>query len=371
MKRKLSLGLSLLFTVSMLVACGSKTSEETKTTVASTESSKETNAVVTEVATTALAEPLNLTGLWIQEDHEKSYMAATIKDDGMMGVFFILDGDEKPYTYWVGTYVAPTEDTNKYEWTSENTYAGNGILSSSDDTKKFIYDNGKISYKVTIQGQTKEVSLVKGDWNVSAIPDSAFGSVRIDSIDFKPLEIKDSGWTVSESGYMDYYVTIYNPNEDVAVEYPSFRITAKDANGALIDTTDQTLSIIYPQREFTYGSQAFSVDETPATVEFEMKDIDDSDLKRASSIDEYKELEVVNGTIRNNKIVGEIHNPNNYPIETAYVLSSGRNSNDEVISIESTCVDELKPDSNTPFSISLYSGNVSDISSTVFYSYKW
>ena len=50
------------------------------------------------------------------------------------------------------------------------------------------------------------------------------------------LEIKDSGWTVVDDEWLYYYVDLYNPNDNSSIEYPSFRITAKDASGAILGT---------------------------------------------------------------------------------------------------------------------------------------
>ena len=54
------------------------------------------------------------------------------------------------------------------------------------------------------------------------------------------------------------------------------------------------MSIIYPGQDFFYGFQAFSVDETPTTVDFEIISPDDNNLKKASTLDEYSSLEVIN-----------------------------------------------------------------------------
>lgn len=85
----------------------------------------------------------------------------------------------------------------------------------------------------TIQGESREAVLVRGDWDVSAIPDSAFGSVKMETADLKDLEIKDSGWYVTSGNYLYYYVTLYNPNEDIAVEFLGYRVTVRDENNAL------------------------------------------------------------------------------------------------------------------------------------------
>lgn len=165
-------------------------------------------------------------------------------------------------------------------------------------------------------------------------------------------------------------MTLYNPNEDIAVEFPSFRVTARDDNNALIDTTDQTLSMIYPGEEFTYGSQAFSVEEiAPSTVDFETLEVEEYNLKNAGSLDEFKQLTVENTAVRGDKIVGEIKNSNDYSIDSVYVLAICRDSNNEVAAIEFTFVDDVAANGNTPFSISSYSD--AEIESAEFYAYPW
>ncbi|WP_051197267.1 TFIIB-type zinc ribbon-containing protein [Butyrivibrio sp. XBB1001] len=314
---------------------------------------------------------IDLAGLWVQENHEEhadSYMAATIREDGLMGVFFIVEGDNTPYTYWVGTYKNPTDDSKQYEWISDSTYAGNGIFASSDDTKKFIYDNEKITYTVTIQGMSNDITLVREDWDDSKIPESAFGSVKMETSGFESLEIKDSGWYV-EYGCLMFYVTLYNPNKEIMVEFPSYRITARDENGALIDTMEHSLNKIYPESEVTFGSVAFLVDVTPATVDFEVIEPKEYNLKRITSGNEPKPLEVKNGAVRVNKVVGEIYNPNDNDIDQVRVLAICRNTSGEVIAIVDGYISNARAGENTPFALDC--NLKEDVASTSFYAYDW
>lgn len=312
--------------------------------------------------------PLDLTGLWKMENADETYMVATIQDDSI-GVFWILEGDETPWTYWVGSYDAPKTNENKYSWVSKSTYAGNGLLASSDSTKTFEYESGKLKYKSTLQGKTKNISLVRGDWDTSKIPESAFGSINTESTDVKDLIIKDSGWCIENEKWLYYYFDVYNPNKDIVVEFPTIRITARDANGALLGTEDQTLSAIYPEQDFVHGFQAFEVEEIPETVEFEALKPEEYNLSKASAKDEYKPLETVNVAVRSNKIVGEVHNPNNRNFDNSVVTVICKNEAGEVIGIETTFVDDVKAGGNTPFEIWVY--DTSDIASFEAFANQW
>lgn len=64
----------------------------------------------------------------------------------------------------MGTYEAPAESVNEYEWTSERNKeeTDNALLASTDDTKKFTCKSGVLSYEVSAQGTTTTVKMEKG-----------------------------------------------------------------------------------------------------------------------------------------------------------------------------------------------------------------
>lgn len=359
-KQILLLSVSALTTVVFLSACGNSSSVNASegtdgaTNVEQVESTEATEAV----------KPLDLSGLWVQDSSENSYMAATIQDD-TIGVFLILEDDDTPWTYWIGTYDAPTDNVDTYSWTSKSTYGGNGLFASTADTKNFSYTDEKLQCEVQFQGETVNVGFVRGDWDTSKIPDSAFSSVNSSTTDVLPIEIKDAQWIVDEYGYLDYCVTLFNPNTDIAVEYPSFRITARDASGVLLGTYDQTGSIVYPQQEMTYGSQAFSVEESPTTVDIEMLDVEDYNLKKVDP-STHNPMEAVNVAIRSDKIVGEISNTSDDEYDMAAVTALMKNDNGDLVGILSTFVDGIKPNSTTPFEISIYNDCKSATNCTVY-----
>lgn len=103
-----------------------------------------------------------------------SYMVAEIREDGKIGVFFNLEDDDMPWTYWVGTYEQPIEADGIFTWTSQNTYTGNGLLSSSSKTKMFTYKDDTLSFPVTIQGETTTVNMIKSAWDTTVIPQKVY-----------------------------------------------------------------------------------------------------------------------------------------------------------------------------------------------------
>ena len=377
MKAKLSILLAVLIGAA-LVGCGSSSgsaanasSQNTSTVETSSKAESIADSVKEEPQPeTESVEPLDLTGQWIQENADASnYMAATIREDGRIGVFFIMENFDGPQIYWVGTYEAPQDNAEEYSWVSENTFGGNALLSSSDETKEFTYQAGKISYPITIQGKKGTVSLIRGDWDVSKIPESAFTSVKASQVDYKDLEVKDSGWYLKNGQWLYYYVVLHNPNEEIAVNLPGFRITARDANGGLLGTTDQILSVIYPGQDFVFGSQAFEVGSMPDKVDFEILTVDDYKLKSVGGLQEYKPLEVVNANISSDKILGEISNPNEYDLDQVTLVAICRNAAGELIGVENTYVSDVKANSTTPFSTSAYIDG--EVASIECYANQW
>ena len=372
MRKKLT-GLTALMLSLLLVACGNGNGNSSRGSAedsSASESKQEETAQGETVLEEAKVEPLDLTGLWLKDgkSESESHMVATIRDDGKIGVFFILEDDPEPWTYWVGTYVEPTDDIKEYSWTSESTYSGNGLLASTDDTKEFTYKEDKISYQVTMEGESRTIELIRGDWDTSAIPDSAFSSVDSSTSDVKEIEIKDSAWYI-DGGCLKYYIVLHNPNEKIAVELPSFRITARDADGSVIDTEDQTLSVIYPEQDFYYVFQAFSVDSKPEKVDFEILPTEDYNLKDASTLNEFKQLEVINTSEKKDKFVGEVKNPNDNSYDMAVVLVVGKDSDGNVVYVNSTFINDIEAGATVPFSISNYSDI--DISIVEYYANQW
>lgn len=108
--------------------------------------------------------PPDLSGDWKQSNNQSadSYQAAIISGD-TIEIYWVSDGGDTKALYWAGSFVAPTDTTEPYKWDSKNDTekTGSALLASSDDTKSFSYENGKISYQVSAMGVTTTVELEK------------------------------------------------------------------------------------------------------------------------------------------------------------------------------------------------------------------
>lgn len=178
---------------------------------------------------------------------------------------------------------------------------------------------------------------------------------------FLPLEVKESGFTM-RGDYLYCAVILHNPNEDYCVEFPTFRIVARDSEGLLLGTQDQVLSIIYPQQDFCYASLAFEVEEVPATVDFEVVSPEDYNIEKIDLVEhpDFQQLTVVNTAIRGDRVLGEIENSNSYDIDDTIVTIVFRDEDGHITYGTSTFPDGVPASGSTPFDMSIDENFVTD-----------
>lgn len=170
-----------------------------------------------------------------------------------------------------------------------------------------------------------------------------------------PLEIKEYGYSV-HGDYLYYSVCLHNPNEKYYIEFPTFRITARDAGGVLLGTEDQVLHSIYPQEDVWYAFLGFEVEEEPASVTVEALTPEDwnvSDVSKAKHPD-YIPLSVINYAKRGDKIVGEIQNDNDYEISQVVLSVVYRDNDGKLLGGDGTFVDDLPAKGTAPFEMNMY-----------------
>ena len=172
-------------------------------------------------------------------------------------------------------------------------------------------------------------------------------------------EITESGYSL-DGGYLFYSVKMHNPNEDYAVYLPSYRVTARDANGSILGTMDHTLSVIYPGQDFYYASQGFECDEEPASVDFDIIPGYDYNFSKPSSLDHdsFQPLEVVGANLKqgdyDKRILGEVKNNNDYAIEMAVVAVLFRDDAGNLVGGTCTFVNQVPAGGSVPFDINVY-----------------
>lgn len=159
MKKKL-LTLFLALSAMMLsTACGGKANNATN---AENSINSNGNTEIAENEDALNNEIPDLTGTWKSEDNDGSYQEAIISD-GVITINWVSDAGKTKSVYWIGTYTAPTEAVETYEWISERDKekTDTALLASTDDTKTFSYKDGILSYEVSAVGTTTTLELIK------------------------------------------------------------------------------------------------------------------------------------------------------------------------------------------------------------------
>lgn len=116
-------------------------------------------------AASSSQQSLDLTGTWKQvnsSDPDNTWMEAVVGGDSI-AVNWVMDGGTVTALYWRGTYAAPSGSVNEYSWTSNSTMdpAIFNALASQDETKDFVYANGRLAWHQSAQGVTTTVECEK------------------------------------------------------------------------------------------------------------------------------------------------------------------------------------------------------------------
>lgn len=130
-------------------------------------SAGKTSSPTKAAASTPTPDPVvipDLTGNWKQNNSasDDGWMTATI-DGNTITANFVTDNGDTTSLFWVGTFTPPTDDKSPYTWTSTRDTAAtdSALLASTDPTKDFVYEDGEISFPVSIAGSSATVRLSK------------------------------------------------------------------------------------------------------------------------------------------------------------------------------------------------------------------
>lgn len=245
MKKKI---VALFLTVTLCAfatGCGSNTNESKSDDTTAKEEVKE---------------PTDLTGTWASEENDGSYQEAIITEN-TIEINWVSDGGKTKSIYWIGTYEAPTNSTDKYSWTSERDKekTDSALLASQDDTKSFAYEDKKISYEVSLMGTTStmELSQVSKDipenYNVEKGPETEATGNETTDTQSQQTEASYEVTYQNISFHQDSIGTIWSQaivevantgNDDLYLDRSSYELVSED--GTIIHTTSNVFTP-YPQ----------------------------------------------------------------------------------------------------------------------------
>ena len=104
-------------------------------------------------------EPMSFSGPW-QAKLNDATLNAVITGDGIEIHWITSQTDA---IYWKGTFPAPPNATRGSVFTivsvGDTATMEQSLLASQDESKAFTFDNGKLSFKMTVMGVTQIVAL--------------------------------------------------------------------------------------------------------------------------------------------------------------------------------------------------------------------
>lgn len=187
-----------------------------------------------------------------------------------------------------------------------------------------------------------------------------------------PLELMESGYTVSEDGYVSYGVGIENPNTNFEAEFPVIQITGKDADGKIVFSDDQTLMFMLPGAEYYFGGQAGNGTK-PETVEFSVSTSKDNWIpndKQSMAIYDISNANEVVGEFGDVSYTGELTVLEEWDdVTSACVNVILRSEAGEIVYGDYTFVELPSSGESAPFELHVY--DVPDHASYEIYAQPW
>ena len=232
-----------------------------------------------------------------------------------------------------------------------------GVATIKDTTILFS-DNAVDLYGHSVSGQSAPApadTLAPTDTPAptpTPAPAGMADSVSIIASD-TDVQIVEAGWDVSY-GFLYYAIRLHNDSETNAIQFPAFRITARDASGGLMGTEDQMLDVIRPGQDYVWAGLGMQMDGTPAKVEFEVLQPDSYNIVSPASLEHPDYQPPVAESVNKNgeRILGEVFNPNDYDIRSAAVVVIFRDDKGTLQAGDVTFVDNVRAGGKTPFDFS-------------------
>lgn len=213
----------------------------------------------------------------------------------------------------------------------------------------------------------------KADAPEAPQPESTAPAVaESESSDPLPLELIETGYSVSEDGYVFYGVGIKNPNTNFEAEFPVIQITGKDADGKIVFSDDQTLMFMLPGAEYYFGGQAGNGTK-PEIVEFSASTSKDNWIpndKQSMAIYDISNANEVVGEFGDVSYTGELTVLEEWDdVTSACVNVILRNEAGEIVYGDYTFVELPSSGESAPFELHAY--DVPDHASYEIYAQPW
>ena len=224
-------------------------------------------------------------------------------------------------------------------------------------------------YKATLESIA---SLFGTDANNDSNSEEVSGSVE----EPKYVELLEKGWVCLDSGdwtSVKYAVKIKNPNTNLAIDFPTITITAKDEDGKILSTYEQVLNSIAAGDIIYYGNEISYEGDAPYAVEISVyntdRDFTEQDDTRYAKQSDF----VISNTSENpgtfKTFTGEITNNSSIDFDTLAVFVLYKQGN-TIVGADLSYVDNVMAGATKAFEISADS-DMTQYDSYEFYAIQW
>lgn len=171
------------------------------------------------------------------------------------------------------------------------------------------------------------------------------------------LQLIETGYTVDESGYVQFAVGVRNPNKDFEAQRYILRIAGKDDAGKIVFSDDQMMNFLQPEGEDWFACTAGN-GTAPSTVEFDLSIKDDNWVESdhvAEAVYTIENVSEIVGDYGNVSYTGEITaNKEWSDVGSAWVSAILRDDAGAIVGGCFTYVDVSKQGETVPFEIAAY-----------------
>ncbi len=210
---------------------------------------------------------------------------------------------------------------------------------------------------------------------LGADPGSSSGSASVADAAASSLELVDSGWSVVAGGYVKLGIALKNNSSELAIDYPEVIITGRAADGSVVFSDSQVLSLISPGETFYYGGQAGN-GTPPATVEFSVSKPQDYQIRQTKSVGDYpvSNVSVVSGGSFGSSVTGEVSTKaqadgGGIPMSELIVCVILRDKSGAIVYGDASFVTAPSAGQSASFEVGLYDAPAYD--SCDVYAYSW
>ncbi len=169
------------------------------------------------------------------------------------------------------------------------------------------------------------------------------------------LSVAESGYSVDADGFMTYAAVVENPNSNWLANYPKVTVTAKDANGAILFSHDDSITYLFPNGKqaitgFTSvdGSKVASVEATAyqSDKNWTEEDVQGADADSLFEVTNLNEMINEYGRI---SYTGEVSNKTDQDASAIKISVVLRNAAGAIVGGYYTYVNDVQPGGTSPF----------------------